>query len=118
VLRKEQGKAPLPSPFVRILHGTLAQHWNVLAQLNAQGAGVYVTVNQTNLRGRKTENIVRVRCLFLDLDGAPLPHDPPARARERRPAAPARRPRVRGSRRLRLRPEMKDPPRQPRASAA
>jgi hypothetical protein len=77
VLRKEQGKPPLPSPFVRILHGTLAQHWNVLAQLNAQGAGVYVTVNQTNSRGRKASDIVRVRCLFVDLDGAPLPRSGP-----------------------------------------
>lgn len=62
----------------RILHGTLAQHWNTLAQLNAQGAGVYVTVNETNLRGRKASDIVRVRCLFLDLDGAPLPCSGPA----------------------------------------
>jgi hypothetical protein len=78
VLRKEQGKPPLPSPFVRILHGTLARHWKVLVHLNAQGAGIYVTVNETNLRGRKASDIVRVRCLFLDLDGAPLPRSGPA----------------------------------------
>jgi hypothetical protein len=73
---KERVKAG-PGPFVRILHGTLAQHWNVLAHLNTKGAGIYITVNQTNMRGRKAENIVRVRCLFVDLDGAPLPRSGP-----------------------------------------
>src|SRR4051794_7503441 len=51
-LREKQGRQPLPSPYVRVLHGTLSQHWNELTRLNALGAGVYVTVNQTNLRGR------------------------------------------------------------------
>jgi hypothetical protein len=76
-LRKEQGQAPVSSPLVRILHGPLARHWKVLVHLNALGAGIYVTVNQTNLRGRKASDIVRVRCLFLDLDGAPLPRSGP-----------------------------------------
>jgi hypothetical protein len=74
---KQQGKRPMSSPLVRVLHGTLTQHWNELVRLNAQGAGVYVTVNQTNLRGRKAEDIVRVRALFVDLDGAPLPTQGP-----------------------------------------
>jgi hypothetical protein len=39
------------------------------ARLNAGGAGVYVTVNQTNGKGRKATDIVRVRALFVDLDG-------------------------------------------------
>jgi len=33
---------------------------------------VYVTVNETNLEGRKEENIVKVRALFVDLDGSPI----------------------------------------------
>jgi hypothetical protein len=70
------GKNPT---LVRIIHGSLAAHWNTLAQLNAQGAGIYVTVNETNLRGRKAADIVRVRCLFVDLDGAPLPCSGPPR---------------------------------------
>jgi Primase C terminal 2 (PriCT-2)/RepB DNA-primase N-terminal domain len=76
-VRKKQGKKPLSSPFVRVLNGTLAQHWNTLARLNARGAGIYITINQTNLRGRKTEDIVKVRALFVDLDGAPLPQHGP-----------------------------------------
>jgi hypothetical protein len=57
---------------VRVLHGTLAEHWNALCHLNEHGAGIYVTVNQTDLKGRKAKNIVRVRAVFIDLDGAPL----------------------------------------------
>jgi hypothetical protein len=57
----------------RVLHGTLSQHWRELCRLNARGAGIFVTVNRTDLRGRKASNVVRVRALFVDLDGAPLP---------------------------------------------
>ena len=34
-----------------------------------QGAGVFVTINETDLQGRKVENIVRTRALFADADG-------------------------------------------------
>jgi RecA-family ATPase len=57
---------------VRVLHGSLDEHAQTLMELNAQGAGIFVTVNKTNLRGRKTENIVKVRAVFSDLDGSPL----------------------------------------------
>jgi len=60
---------------IRVLHATrqqLAAVWSKLTQLNAGGAGVFVCVNQTNGRGRKGTDIVRVRALFIDLDGAPL----------------------------------------------
>jgi putative DNA primase/helicase len=56
----------------RVLHGTFAEHRDILADLNQRGAGVFVSVNETNLQGRKRENIKRVRALALDLDGAPL----------------------------------------------
>ena len=71
-LRKQQGKKPLKDPFAHIFHGTLAEHWNELVTLNAQGAGVYVTVNETDFKGRTEKNIVRVRAQFVDLDGAPF----------------------------------------------
>lgn len=51
------------------LHGTLAQHMDALRELNARGAGIYFTVNQTDLRGRKKENITRVRAYMIDCDG-------------------------------------------------
>jgi hypothetical protein len=71
--RKLAGKTLLPKdPFARIHHGTLDQRWNELCKLNAQGAGVFITVNATDGKGRETDNIVRVRALYNDLDGAPL----------------------------------------------
>jgi hypothetical protein len=57
---------------VRVLHGTLNEHKHALAALNAKGAGVYITVNQTDLKGRTEANILKVRALFVDLDGSPL----------------------------------------------
>ena len=56
----------------RIYHGTFNEHKHALAALNAKGAGVYITVNKTDLKGRKEANITAVRALFVDLDGSPL----------------------------------------------
>ena len=58
---------------IKQLHGTLEQHIQELWSLNKQGAGVFFTVNQTDLHGRTTTNIKSVRSVFIDLDGAPLP---------------------------------------------
>jgi len=57
---------------VHVLHGTLDQHYEQLCRLNKAGAGIYITVNETDLKGRKAQNITRVRAVFADLDGAPL----------------------------------------------
>jgi RepB DNA-primase N-terminal domain len=54
-------------------YGTLAEHWNMLCRFNARGAGIFVTVNETDGGGRSAKNIIRVRACFVDLDGAPLP---------------------------------------------
>lgn len=54
------------------LHGSLDEHLPILLDLNAKGAGIFFTVNQTDLRGRKQENIKAVRAVFVDLDGSPL----------------------------------------------
>lgn len=56
----------------RILHGPIEKHDDTLQDLNYRGAGVFVMVNEGDLRGRRAENVVRVRALFADLDGAPL----------------------------------------------
>jgi RepB DNA-primase from phage plasmid len=56
----------------RILDGTLAEHADELCELNRRGAGVFVSVNLTDGKGRKRSNITQVRAVTLDLDGASL----------------------------------------------
>ncbi|WP_172656298.1 AAA family ATPase [Halomonas sp. PR-M31] len=50
------------------MHGSLAEHWSRLSGLNALGAGIFVTVNETDGLGRKAENVTNVRALFADFD--------------------------------------------------
>jgi P4 family phage/plasmid primase-like protien len=57
---------------IRILHGTLDECWADLVRLNNQGAGIFVTINETDHKGRQATNIIRVRSVFVDLDGSPL----------------------------------------------
>jgi RepB DNA-primase from phage plasmid len=56
----------------KTFYGTLKQHAAKLQRLNQQGAGVFVVINETDGRGRETENIKRARAVFIDLDGTPL----------------------------------------------
>src|SRR5690606_16744339 len=45
----------------------VAQDW--LLGANGNAAGIYVTVNATDGRGRKIENVRGLRALFVDCDG-------------------------------------------------
>src|SRR5262245_42549827 len=48
-------------------------------RLYERGAGVYVTINETDLSGRKSENIKRIRAVWQEDDdgyGGPFPLDP------------------------------------------
>lgn len=56
----------------RILHGPLALHASTLSRLNEDGAGVFVTVNETDLKGRTADNVVALRALFVDKDDGRL----------------------------------------------
>ena len=76
--RKEDKKGSF-DPNARVFHGTLAEHGQQLVELNQQGVGVFVMVNEGDgqvhdgYKTRRTKaNVVRVRALFVDLDGAPL----------------------------------------------
>ena len=53
---------------IKQLHGTIDQHIDQLTELNKKGAGVYFTVNQTNLEGRTTKHITKVRAVFCDIE--------------------------------------------------
>ena len=69
------GKAkPKPDRLASILNGTLEEHFVTLTDLNRRGAGVFVTVNETDLKGRKKENIKRIRALWQEAD-RPQPTD-------------------------------------------
>ena len=70
--RKARQARDESDPFARVMHGSLSEAAPTLQRLQQQGAGVYVTVNETDFQGRRGDNIVRVRACFLDLHGAPL----------------------------------------------
>ena len=66
-------------PFAKVLHGTLDEYAVELIKLNQNRVGIFVMVNAGDgkvLDGAKTcrtrANVVRVRALFVDLDGAPI----------------------------------------------
>lgn len=54
----------------RVRHGTLAEYAAELSRLNEQGGGVFAAVNECDGKGRKVENVNRVRAVFLDFDNA------------------------------------------------
>lgn len=56
----------------RIRHGEFDKLAAALDGYQESRAGVFVTVNETDLKGRQQANIKRVRAVFVDLDGAPL----------------------------------------------
>ena len=57
------------SNLTRVLHGSLDEHWDELVGLNRAGAGVFITVNRTNLNGRKATDIVAIRAVWQEDDG-------------------------------------------------
>lgn len=56
----------------KILHGPLEEHYETLVKIQERGAGVFITVNETDFQGRAAKNIKRIRAAFVDLDGSPL----------------------------------------------
>ena len=57
----------------KVWHGSLEDLAGPLTTLQQNGAGVFVTINETTLSGRRTAaSIIAVRACFIDLDGAPL----------------------------------------------
>lgn len=63
----------------KVLHGTLDLHADTLIRMNQSGAGIFVMVNHGDgvvHEGSKTcrcnNNVIAVRALFADADGAPI----------------------------------------------
>ncbi len=55
-------------PLAKIMHGTLAKLAPKLTELNRKGAGIFICVNETDLKGRTAENIIAVRSVWGDFD--------------------------------------------------
>jgi len=64
----------------RVLHGRFRDCRDALVRLNGAGAGVFVAVQETDGAGRRTENVTRLRAVFIDDDVGQLAcgPDPPA----------------------------------------
>ncbi len=69
-----EGSAKGKPGLSHILHGSLAEHADALARLNARGAGVCVMVNEGDGKQRNNDCVQRVRAYFADFDTA-LPPD-------------------------------------------
>ena len=52
----------------RTLNGTYEQYEQQLRDLNEKGAGVFVTINETDGKGRRAENVLRARAVWIDDD--------------------------------------------------
>jgi hypothetical protein len=62
----------LLDPLAKVLHGTLDEEWAALVDASRRGAGVFVAINKTSLRSRRSaNNIIAVRAYFSDCDGVP-----------------------------------------------
>jgi hypothetical protein len=63
------------SELADVLSGNLDQHAGELKRLSEQGAGIFVSVNATDGRGRRLANITRLRAIFQEADDltAPVP---------------------------------------------
>jgi hypothetical protein len=58
--------------YAQIRHGSLEELFLWLTEMNNKGAGIFVTVNETDFKGRAVHNILSVRSVFVDLDGSPI----------------------------------------------
>ena len=56
----------------QVLHGTLNHHAEKLCELNRLGAAICISVNRTDLYGRKKENITAVQAFIADHDKQPI----------------------------------------------
>lgn len=68
----EEPKPLSSSPHIQRYFGSFEEHQEKLKKANLEGYGVFVAINATDGKGRKKENVTKVRALFVDLDGSPL----------------------------------------------
>jgi hypothetical protein len=71
-LREQYKTERSRDPLARALHGTLGECWEPLVRLSNAGAGIFVTIQETDGLGQATAHITGIRAYVADLDGAPL----------------------------------------------
>ena len=64
------------SSLAKVLHGSLEERRDELAELSQRGAGIFVVVNETNGQGRKKTDITRVRAVWQEADRPDVPQLP------------------------------------------
>lgn len=64
----KENRLPGRDPLAKTFHDKLSDLYPALVELNKQGAGVFYVANETNLKGRKKENITRIRAVWQDDD--------------------------------------------------
>ena len=57
--------------YTTTLHGGFEKLESKLRRLNSRSLGIFFAVNETDLTGRKAENITAVRTFYADIDGLP-----------------------------------------------
>lgn len=59
-----------PDRYAEVFHGTLDEVWPKVLALNTlnRRVGAFVTINETDFKGRREDNIRRPRALFVDAD--------------------------------------------------
>ena len=70
-------KAAGSSALAQVITGPFELVKDKLSLLNSQGAGIFVTVNETNGTGRKKSDIVRIRAYFAESDSGELTEELP-----------------------------------------
>jgi hypothetical protein len=69
----DDNKQRTDQSLARVLYGSFEDHADILDKINRQGGGVYVTINETRPgKTRRKDDVIAVRALFVDLDGAPI----------------------------------------------
>ena len=62
-------EAPSAKGSATVLHGTLDEVADRLVKLNRRGHGIFVATQRMDGNGRRADNLERIRCHWLDVDG-------------------------------------------------
>ncbi len=69
-----EGNKQLPP---RSLYGTIGEHFKELRRFNVQGYGVFICINELRGKIRKSDEVIAIRALFIEMDAGKLPDDLP-----------------------------------------